>query len=93
MQALFATQNLFLLGPELWLGLGAMALLMVGVFSSENSASSKVTGLALAIIGAALVWLFTMSERGDAMNGAFMLDDFAWFMKILVLIGSGLAII
>jgi len=93
MQALFATQNLFLLGPELWLALGAMALLMVGVFTSENSASSQVTGLALAIIGAALIWLFTMSERGDAMNGAFILDDFAWFMKILVLIGSGLAII
>lgn len=93
MQALFATQNLFLLGPELWLALGALALLMVGVFTSENSAPSQVTGLALAIIGAALVWLFTMSDRGDAMNGAFILDDFAWFMKVLVLIGSGLAII
>ena len=93
MQALFATQNLFLLGPELWLAIGAMALLMVGVFSSETSAPARVTGLALAVIGAAFIWLVTMNERGDAMNGAFVLDDFAWLMKMLVLIGSGLAIV
>ncbi len=91
-QLLFATQNLWMLGPELWLALGALFLLMVGVFIGERS-YSQVTGLSLAILVASLVWLLFMDERGEAMNGAFVLDDFAWFMKILVLIGSGLALI
>jgi NADH-quinone oxidoreductase subunit N len=92
LETVMSTQNLALLGPELWLALGALVLLMVGVFSGERS-SSKVTGLSLAIIVAAALWLFFMPERGEAMNGMFILDDFAWLMKLLALIGSGLALV
>ncbi|MEM9331347.1 MAG: NADH-quinone oxidoreductase subunit NuoN [Pseudomonadota bacterium] len=86
------TQNLGLLGAELWLALGAMAMLMYGVFAGERS-SSQVTGLSIAVLVAAAIWLFATSDRGEAMNGAFILDDFAWFMKLLTLLGSGLAVI
>ena len=92
MQAILATQNLSLLIPELWLAIGAMVLLMFGVFSGERSVS-QVTGLSLALIVAAFAWLLLMPERGEAMNGSFILDDFAWFMKLLTLTGSALAII
>ncbi|MEM7215884.1 MAG: NADH-quinone oxidoreductase subunit NuoN [Pseudomonadota bacterium] len=85
-------QNLGLLGAELWLALGAMALLMFGVFSGERS-YSQVTGLSIALLAAAGIWLFATGERGEAMNGSFILDDFAWFMKLLTLVGSGLAVI
>ncbi|MEM8649451.1 MAG: NADH-quinone oxidoreductase subunit NuoN [Pseudomonadota bacterium] len=93
LQALAETQRLGLLGPEFWLAGGALLLLMVGVFSSSERALSQVTGLSLAVIVAAAVWLFLETDRGEAMNGTFILDDFAWFMKLVTLIGSGLAII
>ncbi|MDJ0613894.1 MAG: NADH-quinone oxidoreductase subunit NuoN [Rhizobiaceae bacterium] len=91
-QILVETQNLGLLGPELWLAVGALFLLMFGVFAGERS-SSQVTGLSLALLVVTAIWLFLMGERGEAMNGAFILDDFAWFMKLLTLIGSALALI
>nr|MBX2885676.1 NADH-quinone oxidoreductase subunit NuoN [Granulosicoccus sp.] len=93
LQALAETQRLGLLGPEFWLAGGALLLLMVGVFSSSERALSQVTGLSLAVIVAAAIWLFLETDRGEAMNGSFILDDFAWFMKLVTLIGSGLAII
>jgi len=89
---LITAQNIGLLGAELWLAVGAMALLMYGVFAGERS-SSQVTGLTIALMVAAFVWLYVTGERGEAMNGAFVLDDFAWFMKLLTLVGAGLAVI
>lgn len=90
--ALVATQNLGLLGTEIWLAVGAMALLMVGVFSTSRS-NTHVTGLAIALLVAATIWLGFNDARGIAMNSAFIHDDFAWFMKLLTLIGSILALI
>ena len=92
LQAFIAEQNIGLLGAELWLAVGVLVLLMVGVFSGER-AHSQVTGLSLAVIVAAAIGLFLTEERGIAMNGAFILDNFAWFMKLLTLLGSALAII
>jgi NADH-quinone oxidoreductase subunit N len=90
--AFIEAQNIGLLGAELWLALGILVLLMVGVFSGEKSLS-QITGLSLAVIVAAFIVLFLADGRGTAMNGSFILDDFARFMKLLTLIGSGLAII
>ncbi len=90
--AFIEAQNIGLLGAELWLALGIMVLLMIGVFSGERSLS-QITGLSLAVLVAASIVLFLTNERGVAMNGAFILDNFAWFMKLLTLLGSALAII
>lgn len=92
LQAFIEAQNIGLLGAELWLALGVLVLLMVGVYSGER-AHSQVTGLSLAVIVAAGIGLFLTDDRGTAMNGSFILDNFAWFMKLLTLLGSGLAII
>jgi NADH-quinone oxidoreductase subunit N len=92
LQAFIEAQNIGLLGAELWLALGVLVLLMVGVYSGER-AHSQVTGLSLAVIVAAGIGLFLTVDRGTAMNGSFILDNFAWFMKLLTLLGSGLAII
>ena len=43
---------------------------------------------ALALLLAVGFWLFFMDQRGEAMNGAFILGDFAWLMKLLAIIGS-----
>jgi NADH-quinone oxidoreductase subunit N len=78
--------------PEIVLGLGAMALLMVGVF--RGAASVRVVDFAaialLVIAGAVLLAL--PGGRLVSFGGSFVVDDFARFLKILALIGSAAAI-
>ncbi|NKB51346.1 MAG: NADH-quinone oxidoreductase subunit NuoN [Rhizobiaceae bacterium] len=83
--------NLALATPELLLGVGAMVLLMVGVFIGDKS-TRIVTGLSVALIVLAGIWLIWLPATGEAFHGAFVMDPFARLMKILVLIGSGVAI-
>ncbi|MFN7023680.1 MAG: NADH-quinone oxidoreductase subunit NuoN [Pseudorhizobium sp.] len=78
--------------PEIILAVGALALLMIGVFSGERSAPT-VTGLAVALIIASGLWLVLVPGEGEAFGGAFMLDPFARFMKVVALIGSVTAMI
>ncbi|WP_440410234.1 NADH-quinone oxidoreductase subunit NuoN [Neorhizobium petrolearium] len=78
--------------PEIILAVGALALLMIGVFSGEKSAPT-VTGLAVALLAVAGLWLIFMPADGEAYGGAFKLDPFARFMKVLALIGSLVAMI
>ncbi|MBN9017181.1 MAG: NADH-quinone oxidoreductase subunit NuoN [Rhizobiales bacterium] len=78
--------------PELVLAIGALALLMIGVFGGERSAPLVSTLAVIVIIVAGLALLFR-AEDGVTFGGAFVLDPFARFMKMLALIGSGFAII
>ncbi|WP_419912575.1 NADH-quinone oxidoreductase subunit NuoN [Hoeflea sp.] len=73
--------------PELILAVGSMVLLMVGVFSGKQS-SNLVTGLAVALLIAAGVWMVLVSDLGVGYGGSFLQDPFARFMKVLTLIGS-----
>ena len=76
---------------ELLLAVGAMVLLMFGVFTGERSAP-PITGIAVALLAAAVLMLAVMDNNGTTFDGAFIMDPFARFMKILTLIGSGVAI-
>jgi NADH-quinone oxidoreductase subunit N len=78
--------------PELILAVGAMALLMIGVFAGEKSAST-VTGVAVAVLIIAGLWLVLKTGEGSAYGGAFLSDPFAKFMKVLALIGSITALV
>ena len=60
--------------PELILAVGAMALLMIGVFAGEKSAST-VTGLAVAVLIIAGLWLVLKTGEGEAYGGAFLSDS------------------
>ena len=73
--------------PELMLAVGAMVLLMVGVFSGEKSVT-LVNGLAVALLIMAGLVLVLVTDNGEAFNGAFLSDPFARFMKVLALIGA-----
>ena len=84
--------SLTLIGPELIVALGAIFLLMLGVFSGER-ATAMVNGLAVAILIGALAWLVFFGEGGKAFNGAFISDPFAKIMKVLALIGSVVALV
>jgi NADH-quinone oxidoreductase subunit N len=70
---------------------GALVLLMIGAFGGDR-AMPVVTGLSVALIVVAAVGLILMPAEGETFNGAFILDDFARFMKVVTLIGSGVAI-
>jgi NADH-quinone oxidoreductase subunit N len=83
--------SLSLATPELTLACGALLLLMIGVFSGE-SANSRVTGLAIALLIAAGSALLFATGTGKAFGGAFVNDAFARFMKVLTLIGSIVAL-
>ncbi|MCR4281790.1 MAG: NADH-quinone oxidoreductase subunit NuoN [Bauldia sp.] len=78
--------------PEIVLAAGALVLLMIGVFGGQRT-MTLVTTLSVALIAFALVILVTVPENASAFNGAFVLDPFARLMKVLVLIGSGVAIV
>ncbi len=96
--------SLILILPELVLFGGAMALLLAGVYASAATDPhdvSRTIGLAaisLLVAAAGLVALQrgTGNEIGagiTAFNGAFILDDFAVLIKILVFLASALAIL
>eukprot|EP01037_Dinobryon_pediforme_P025034 gene25034-27039_t len=78
--------------PEIVLAVAAMALLMIGVFRGERSVG-LVTGLALLAVIVVLGMLVLAPHYGATFGGAFVVDPFARFMKIIALIGSGLAIV
>jgi NADH-quinone oxidoreductase subunit N len=87
MTAELLSQSLRLALPEVILAVGALALLMIGVFSGEKSAP-LVTGLSIALLAVVGAMLIFMTGDGQAFGGAFVSDTFARFMKILALIGS-----
>ncbi|WP_269929746.1 NADH-quinone oxidoreductase subunit NuoN [Aminobacter sp. HY435] len=84
--------SLSLSAPELIIAVGALALLMVGVFSGER-ANTTVTGLAVALLIAAGAWMLVFGHDGAAFGTAFISDPFARFMKLLTLLGAVVTLI
>ena len=79
--------------PEIFLGLSALALLMLGVFRGELSAT-LVSWLSVAAIVIAIVLVLKFGvERQVALNGMFITDGFGAFMKIVALVGSALSVL
>ena len=79
--------------PELVLACGAMLMLMAGVIIGERSAA-MVNGwcvILLAAAGAALLWV--PAGPHAMFGGSFLVDDYARFLKMLTLVGSGGALL
>lgn len=87
------TQSLNIAAPELALAIGSMVLLMIGVFAPKESANSTVTGLAVALLIAVLGWMVFFDDQGTAFGGAYVHDSFAFFFKVLTLVGSIVALV
>ena len=88
-----ALQNLMPLLPELVLACGATLMLMVGVTIGERSSAfvNSWCVIVLVAVGAALAWV---PPGPHAMfGGSFLVDDYARFLKILTLVGSGGALV
>jgi NADH-quinone oxidoreductase subunit N len=79
--------------PEIVLALGTMALLMLGVYRRTDTASivNASAIVLLVITGILVMWL--PGGKLVAFGGSFVVDDFARFLKLLALAGSGVAIL
>ena len=90
-------------GPELVLALGAMALLMIGVFRGDRSLV-PLTWLSVALYALAGLALFGEMGQGGvsaklpgigvgltAFDGLYIADGFSTFLKIIIFIGAAIA--
>ena len=78
--------------PEIILAIGALALLMLGVFTGEKSLRT-VSALAVLLLAAAAAVLPGYRDTVVTFGGMFVSDSFGGFCKILILLGSALSII
>jgi NADH-quinone oxidoreductase subunit N len=83
--------SLHLSVPELILAVGALVLLMIGVFAGERS-GRMVSVLALIVFAAAALWLIFVPSVGLAYGGVYLADGFSRFMKVTALVGSFVAL-
>lgn len=93
MQYGFDTQDLLTIAPELLMAVAAMGILMLGAFSRAGSMSVSGWLANCTLLIAALLVLFTSTGRVTAFANGFVVDDFARFMKLLVVLGSVAAIV
>ncbi|MBK8009288.1 MAG: NADH-quinone oxidoreductase subunit NuoN [Rhizobiales bacterium] len=79
--------------PELVIIIGAMALLMLGVFKGENSTPIVEMG-ALIVLAATLVLVVTQPATPVSLfGGSIVIDAFGRFFKVLILIGAAAALV
>ncbi|MEZ5895477.1 MAG: NADH-quinone oxidoreductase subunit NuoN [Parvularculaceae bacterium] len=89
---IFETLTWFI--PELMLVIGAMALLIVGVFLGDKSAKGiSVAAIALLLGASLVVAASTGGEARDLFDGAFRVDAFSNFAKILIFSAAAIAIL
>jgi NADH-quinone oxidoreductase subunit N len=80
--------------PELVLAAGSMALLMLGAYRGGEGTTRLVTGLAIGLlVVTGVLELMLPAGKLTTFGGSFIVDDFARFLKILALIGSGVTLI
>ena len=78
---------------EIWLAVIGMALLMLGVFRGDG-ATRLVSGLTVGALAIAFLTIVVpVSTPETALDGLFIVDSFAVFMKGLVLVGAALTLI
>src|SRR6516164_9428202 len=79
--------------PEMILAVGAMALLMLGVYRTPRTEILiDVLSIILLIVAGVAVLLLPAGKL-EAFGGSFVVDDFARFLKVLAIGGSAAAIL
>jgi NADH-quinone oxidoreductase subunit N len=79
--------------PEIVLALGAMLLLMVGVFRGERATKGIEGGAVLLLLLTAAIVVWLPAGKLVTFDGSFVVDSFARFLKLLALAGSAAAIV
>jgi len=89
----FLYEDIFPLFPELTVAAAAIVLLMVGVFRGDRSTRSLVWVAILALAGALAILVQEPERSVIVLRGMFVADPFALFAKVLILVGSGFALV
>ena len=89
----FLYQDIVPLFPELTVAVAAIVLLMVGVFRGDRSTRSLVWLAILALVGALAILVQDPDRSVIVLRGMFVADPFALFAKVLILVGSGFALV
>ncbi len=79
--------------PELVLAIGAMVLLMAGVFSKSKDITGISWGAVLLMILAFLAVAGTDGSYEQTFSGMFVVDGFTRYIKLMVILASAVAII
>ncbi|MGE3916560.1 MAG: NADH-quinone oxidoreductase subunit NuoN [Hyphomicrobiaceae bacterium] len=80
--------------PEIVLVLGALALLIYGVFRPDTDGEAAGIGWLALLVLAGAGWMVTQAAAPVALfSGAFIDDAFARFVKLLILAGAGGALV
>jgi len=86
MSTVFSWASLIPAGPEIFLTVAALLLLIIGVYQKKDSTHIIAAGSLLAFIGAIVLLLNQSWDTVYALNGFFVLDSFAGYLKIMVLL-------
>jgi NADH-quinone oxidoreductase subunit N len=78
--------------PEIVLAIGALALLMFGVFAGEKASGAIGWGAVLLLL-VTLLFVAAGPKATAGFGGSLVIDPFATFMKVLALIGSLVAVV
>ena len=79
--------NVMLLMPEIFMALTAMGFLMVGVFQGNKSTDVLCWAACFSFIITGFLLLNADWSRALALNNMVVIDEFASFMKLIILIG------
>ena len=83
-------ESVHIAGPELILAVGALLLLMIGVFRGDRSLV-PLSWVAVGILTLAGVNL--LAGQGTAFGGLYIADSFSTFFKVLILAGTAVSMI
>ncbi len=79
--------------PEIFIALAGLALLLMGVFQKKDSTTS-IGWLSVGVLAVAALLVWTAGVgKATAFDGLFVVDRFAGFVKLMVLLASGLTIV
>ncbi len=89
------TSDLMAILPEMILFIGAMLLLMLGVFAADTKTCARQvnSGAILLLLLAVLVAVLQMAEEISAFNNALQMDGFTSWIKMLVFVGVAISLL
>ena len=80
--------------PEIILAVGAMVLLMLGVYGGKERQTNRLVWASAALMAGLGVWIATGgAPEGVAFGGDFVVDGFSRFAKVLILFSSALVLL
>ncbi|TPG12680.1 NADH-quinone oxidoreductase subunit NuoN [Sphingomonas oligophenolica] len=84
--------NLAMTLPEIVLGLGAIALMLVAAWGGSASTKAVSWASVAVLVGAGIALIGPASSGGEAFGGLYRADGFAAFAKVLIYAAAAVAI-